>query len=187
MNETHVERTYVEADVLLAYANELRDQGCRLIQICATTVGDHFEVTYTFGKDLEMLNVFVKVRPGGHVPSVSRAFPSAYVFENEMSDLFGIPVDDMSLDYHGRFYALPEKYPMATIAHVAPDGQVIRDGSLADVADAEAERAEKDAASKAREAAAASVASATATAATPAGAAPSDSVPPANTTTPKEA
>lgn len=50
---------------------------------------------------------------GPSVPSVSELFPNAFMFENEMHDLFGVEVSGISLDYRGGFYHLHVPAPMA--------------------------------------------------------------------------
>ena len=55
--------------------------------------------------------------PARSVPSLGTLFPNAFMFENEMHDLFGVVVRGMSLDYHGGFYHLHIPAPMA----VAPE------------------------------------------------------------------
>lgn len=127
MSVNHGMRTYLDTGELLERAMVLRGGGYRLVQICATCTEGGFDVLYTFGKDLDVLHLYLDVRPGQHIPSLSAVFPSAYVFENEMSDLFGIPVEGMTHDYHGNFYVTPTAHPMS-MAHVNPDGTVTRDG-----------------------------------------------------------
>ena len=50
---------------------------------------------------------------GPSVPSVSELFPNAFMFENEMHDLFGVEVSGITLDYRGGFYHLHVPAPMA--------------------------------------------------------------------------
>ena len=50
---------------------------------------------------------------GPCVPSLGELFPCAFMFENEMHDLFGIQVSGMTLDYRGGFYHLHIPQPMA--------------------------------------------------------------------------
>jgi hypothetical protein len=46
------------------------------------------------------------------LPSVSSFFWSAFLYENEMHDLFGVNVKGMALDFHGKLYttAVPAPY-----------------------------------------------------------------------------
>ena len=50
---------------------------------------------------------------GPSVPSLGELYPGAFMFENEMHDLFGIEVSGMTLDYRGGFYHLHIPNPMA--------------------------------------------------------------------------
>jgi hypothetical protein len=38
------------------------------------------------------------------VPAIDEAYPAAFLVENEMSELQGLRVDGMSIDYGGRLY-----------------------------------------------------------------------------------
>jgi ech hydrogenase subunit D len=81
------------------------------VQISATRAADCFEVNYSFAKGYELDNFRIFLAPGEPVDSVSGIFPTAYLYENEMHDLFGIPVENMAVDYSGRFYSLAQTAP----------------------------------------------------------------------------
>lgn len=112
------EALFVETpkDELLARGAELKAKGWRFAQCCATRVGEGFEILYTFVDDAtsEVANLRVTVAAGEDVPSVGELFPCAFMFENEMHDLFGINVTGITLDYRGGFYHLHIPAPMAT-------------------------------------------------------------------------
>jgi len=113
------EALFVETpkDELLARAAEFKAKGWRFAQACATRAGDDaFELLYTFVDDgtNEVANLRVAVAAGEEVPSVGALFPCAFMFENEMHDLYGITVTGITLDYRGGFYHLHIPAPMAT-------------------------------------------------------------------------
>ena len=74
-----------------------------------------FELTYSFSDDAAraMTHLRVVVTQGQSVPSVSSLFPVAFMFENEMHDLFGIAIEGISIDFKGGFYHLHYPTPMA--------------------------------------------------------------------------
>lgn len=101
---------------LLARAGEFKAKGWRFVQCCATRDGESaFELLYTFCDDTtsEIANLRLSVAAGEGVPSVGSLFPCAFMFENEMHDLFGIDISGITLDYRGGFYHLHIPTPMA--------------------------------------------------------------------------
>ena len=105
---------------LHARAGEFCAKGWRFIQCCASRDGEQlFELLYSFTDDAtnEIANLVLTVAANDEVPSVGDLFPCAFMFENEMHDLFGINVVGITLDYRGGFYHLHIPAPMA----VAPE------------------------------------------------------------------
>jgi ech hydrogenase subunit D len=102
----------IERQGLLDAAHNVRAEGYRLVQISATaTAAGVYEVNYSFARRYEFVNYRLIVKPGESVPSVSGIFSSAFLYENEMHDLFGILVEDMSVNYKGMFYKLAKRVP----------------------------------------------------------------------------
>lgn len=89
----------------------LRHEGYRLIQICATKTADGYELTYSFGMDYDMTNLRMQIKPGTEIISISNIFPPAFLYENEIHDLFGIQINLMTLDYQGNLYRIEKKTP----------------------------------------------------------------------------
>jgi len=98
---------------LLSIAQDIKTAGYRLGQACATVAGeDVLEVLYTFVKDNVMKNYKFEIDAKAPVlQSVSAVFPYAFVYENEMHDLFGIEFKNLALDYHGKYIVLPTTAP----------------------------------------------------------------------------
>jgi len=97
-------------------AKELADGGYRAVQICATSKDGKTEILYSFDKDFKMINYRVNVPNEMRVPSITGSFWSAFIFENEVHDLFGIEFTDLVLDYKGNFFKLSSKTPWKTEA-----------------------------------------------------------------------
>ena len=98
---------------LLNKAKEIKNDGYRVMQICATKIGEEYEILYTFGREYEIRHVKVTIDPGTHIPSVSDIFPAAYLYENEIHDLFGISIDGINHDYKGKLYRTAVEAPFA--------------------------------------------------------------------------
>jgi ech hydrogenase subunit D len=100
----------VDKSDILNNAGELKSRGYRLSQICAT-VKDGFDVLYTFEKKYKMVQLHVQLGYGEELESVSVLFSYAYLYENEMKDLFGIEVGHMNVDFKGHLYETAIKHP----------------------------------------------------------------------------
>jgi len=94
----------IEKRDLVEMIAALRSSGHRLVQICATTLADCYEMNYSFDKERKFKNLRFTVRPGETVPSISLLYGSAFLYENEIHDLFGITIEHIVPDFHGTLY-----------------------------------------------------------------------------------
>ena len=104
----------VTADRLVADVTALQADGWRLVQIGVTALGTAFEVNYSFDREQLFRNLRVLV-PADHarLPSVSGVYWCAFLYENEIHDLFGIAFDGLVLDFKGHFYQTATHFPFA--------------------------------------------------------------------------
>ena len=115
----------IPQDSLLDRVRALQADGYRLIQMCATTLPEKKEITYSFDKDTVMFNLRIDVASSGaHVPSVSAIYTCGALYENEMHDLFGITFDGMAFDFKGHLYTTSVKFPFGSTK--APPAPVAR-------------------------------------------------------------
>lgn len=101
----------IAANSLLERVAALRAQNARLSQICATALPGQFELTYSF--DLDGLLVSLRIMlpdTDARVPSVSSIFGCAFLYENEMHDLFNIKVEGINVDFRGHLYNTAVKF-----------------------------------------------------------------------------
>jgi len=99
---------------LLAIAQDIKTSGYRLGQACATLTPDADElvVMYTFEKDNVLKNYQVTIdAKAPELQSITAIFPYAFIYENEMHDLFGIVFKNLTLDYHGKYIVLAKPAP----------------------------------------------------------------------------
>ncbi len=115
----------IEKGDLLQTVAALRAEGYRLVQICATTLSDHYELNYSFDKDRHFRNLRFTVRPGETVPSISMIYGCAFLSENEIHDLFGIPIEHLTVDYHGTLYQTSIPAPFGIKAPVTGEGAAV--------------------------------------------------------------
>jgi ech hydrogenase subunit D len=124
------EQTYLSLppDALLAKVRELRGQGWRLVQIGATPLGETIELNYSFDLAGKFLNLRLSLPAAtAHVPSISSIYWCAFIYENEMHDLFRVQVEGIVVDYKGKFYKTTVPYPFSSrgqAAGVTPSGAV---------------------------------------------------------------
>jgi len=97
---------------LLAIVQDIKAQGFRLGQICATVAGETLEILYTFEKGNVLQNYkFVIDAKAPEMQSVTAIYHYAFVYENEIHDLFGVKFKNLALDYGGGFYKLSKETP----------------------------------------------------------------------------
>ena len=104
----------VDRTELVSKVAELKREGHRLVQICATTLPENFEITYSFdlGGKFTSLRVMV-ARSEAVIPSITGEYFGAFSYENELQDLFGLQVTDLKLNYNGNFFQMAKKTPFA--------------------------------------------------------------------------
>ncbi|MDD3926534.1 MAG: NADH-quinone oxidoreductase subunit C, partial [bacterium] len=102
----------ISLDNLLQEVSGKHRQGYRFVTMTCTDVGDGYDILYHFDKDYELFNLRLYLKKGEELLSISSVFFAALLAENEIKDLFGIPVRDLAIDYGGRFL-LTEDAPVA--------------------------------------------------------------------------
>ncbi|HOX56583.1 MAG TPA: NADH-quinone oxidoreductase subunit C [Candidatus Paceibacterota bacterium] len=105
----------IPVSALLERAGTMHKQGYRLVQIGATRLPEQIELTYSFDRDSRLANLRLHLpATAARVPSISGIYWCAFVYENEVHDLFGVQVDGMAVDFHGHFYETAVKFPFGT-------------------------------------------------------------------------
>jgi ech hydrogenase subunit D len=95
---------------------ELRKQGFRLVQIGATRLPEQVELTYSFDLEQRLVNLRLFLPADqANVPSISSIYWCAFLYENEIHDLFNVQVDGMAVDFHGTLYTTAVKYPFGSV------------------------------------------------------------------------
>ncbi len=117
---------------LLERVQRMRGEGWRLVHIACTRLVADQEVSYCFDKDgqgverpdhKDLHGLFtLRVRlpmNSAELPSISPFYWSAFLYENEIHDLFGITVKGMALDFQGHLYTtlVPTPYVTRTADH----------------------------------------------------------------------
>ncbi|MGI6105057.1 MAG: NADH-quinone oxidoreductase subunit C [Raoultibacter sp.] len=129
-------------------AKKHKEEGYRCVQMLCTNTDDGIDMQYTYMKDDNLENFTVKaVTKDMTVPSITKYYLSAFFFENEAHDLFGVTIDGNLLDFGGKFYAIAENEPMTFIS---PEQKAAKE-KAAKIAAAKAAKAAQVAKAKAEE------------------------------------
>jgi len=101
----------ITPDALLSTVRDLKGEGYRLIQICGSLKEDGIEVMYSFDKDNIAKNIKIMLAQEEKIESISGEYWPAFVYENEVHDLFGITFKHLALDFGGKFFKVSEPTP----------------------------------------------------------------------------
>jgi len=110
--ESQPVRTVTQKE-LLSGAQELKEQGYRIVQICCTMIEGSFELTYSFDKDYGFTSMRLTVTPKTEVRSITGVYGGAFLYENEIKELFGVKFKGINIDYNGHFYKKKVATPFA--------------------------------------------------------------------------
>ena len=104
---------FVELSNLISRVSDLKAEGYRLVQICGVVLDDEtYEILYSFDKDhlLKTLRLDIKI-DADEVESITGIYWPAFIYENEIHDLFGVQFNHSALDYQGTFFRIVEETP----------------------------------------------------------------------------
>lgn len=100
-------------DNLLEHVMEQKDAGRRLSQICAAYVNEMLELSYSFAEDETNLyhTLRLVIDKDTEVCSITGFYPYAFLYENEMKELFGVNIKMINQDYNNKLYRIDEETP----------------------------------------------------------------------------
>ena len=106
-----------------ALSDRMKSEHARFVQILAVNTDAGVDLVYSFMMDGGTLcNYEVKgVKKTDVVPSITNNFLAAFVFENEIHDLFGVTIEGIAIDFGGKFYQLAQSEPMTIICSSPSD------------------------------------------------------------------
>ena len=105
----------VHVDRILDESMVMKNKGLRLAQACAAYVDGKFELSYSFAHDdgsYKLTTLRVVIDPEEKVSSITEFYPYAFLYENEMKELFGVKIQMISLDYDDKLYRIRQTTPM---------------------------------------------------------------------------
>jgi ech hydrogenase subunit D len=89
---------------LLVEVDALRSGGWRIVQILCVGNTEGVELSYTFGLELEMRSLRISVPAETSLPSITSLYPGAFLYENEIRDLFGVRIERIRSDWQGNVF-----------------------------------------------------------------------------------
>ncbi|MFC2149621.1 NADH-quinone oxidoreductase subunit C [Candidatus Auribacterota bacterium] len=106
----------IKPEELISKVKELCDSGHRLVQIDAVTQDDGLELNYSFDKDYHFVNFRLEFASKDiELPSISEVYWNAFLYENELNDLYGINITNIAVDYKGNLYKTSVKHPFSIV------------------------------------------------------------------------
>lgn len=101
----------IEKKDLLQIAVQKKMDGWRLAQICATTTDNGYEMSYSFVKDQDMDTMRISLSFKEPIVSLTQIYPCAFLQENEAAELFGVPIENITMDYKHKLYRIDKQSP----------------------------------------------------------------------------
>jgi ech hydrogenase subunit D len=98
---------------LLGEVLKLKNDGYRLVAISCTNKNG-MELSYSFDKNYDFLSLRLNVESNAEVESVSVIYPFSFLYENEIKELFGVNIKNITLDFDGNLYKTSIKTPFNT-------------------------------------------------------------------------
>ena len=101
---------------------KLKHDGYRFVTMTCCDRGETHDILYHFDKNYVLENLRLRLPKGQALPSISKIYFAAALVENEIKDLFGIPVQGLAIDFEGRFL-LSEGAPAAPFNKAVADAE----------------------------------------------------------------
>jgi ech hydrogenase subunit D len=105
------ENIKIESGDLVSKALQMKTDGYRLVQISSVRTQTGYELAYSFGKEYDLVNLRVEVEEDAEIMSISHIFEPAFLYENEIVDLFGVKINLISVDFKGKLYRISTETP----------------------------------------------------------------------------
>lgn len=101
----------IEVGALMPRCAALKSGGWRLCQIHSVRVPGGYELTYTLAKDYALHNFRLKVGEEEEIPSITPIYGCAWIYENEIAELFGVNIVNILTSYDRKLYKLKVETP----------------------------------------------------------------------------
>jgi ech hydrogenase subunit D len=106
----------IEVDDLLSQVDALKLDGWRLVQILCISLEDGYELNYSFGGGYAMRTLRLTIGLKDAVPSITPHYGAAFLYENEIRDLFGVRLERIDLDWRGKVFDVKGDKPFSKVS-----------------------------------------------------------------------
>jgi ech hydrogenase subunit D len=103
----------IAVNSLAAETDALKLDNWRLVQVLCVSLADGYELSYSFGGGYAMRTLRIKAGLKEPVPSITPYYPAAFLYENEIRDLFGARIERIDPDWNGKVLDVEGKKPFA--------------------------------------------------------------------------
>ena len=90
---------------------QFKMDGWRLVQICASRLPGQYELSYSFSNAYDLWTLRLTVEEETPVSSITQIYPCAFLQENEVSELFGVKIENIQQDYKHKLYRIDRDAP----------------------------------------------------------------------------
>lgn len=103
----------IAPEQLLEKVMEKKNRGMRLSQACAAWVNGMYELSYSFADDgtYQYQTLRICLEKDREVASITAFYPYAFLYENEMKELFGVKIRMINVDYRDKLYRIDTPTP----------------------------------------------------------------------------
>ena len=107
----------ISSNELLSRVIEKKIAGWRLCQICAVTLkqpetnGYFYELSYSFAREYDLHTFRLILQQEEEIPSISQVYDCAFLYENEMRELFGVRIQHIAPDMEDKLYRIDTQTP----------------------------------------------------------------------------
>ena len=114
----------LDAADILEQAQTCKNAGWRFVQLLAVNTEVGIDLIYSFMLPFEKADTEAKivnykvtgVNKDEIIHSITDFYLEAFVFENEIHDLFGVQIEGIAIDFKGTFYSLSQSEPLTIIS-----------------------------------------------------------------------
>jgi ech hydrogenase subunit D len=100
----------ISPNELLSETLRLKNEGYRLVAISCTNK-EGIELSYSFDKEYDFINLRLNIDYDTTIESISMIYPYAFLYENEIKELFGVNITNISVDFDSTLYRIGVKTP----------------------------------------------------------------------------
>jgi ech hydrogenase subunit D len=103
-----IETINIKPEQILEKVIELKNAGYRIVQICCTKT-EVYAMDYSFDLGYKFVNLKIEFKDPVELTSITDIYPGAFLYENEIHELFGLKIKGINIDYNGTMYKTSKK------------------------------------------------------------------------------